>query len=149
MVQKPDGSSPHQALRRDPTRSQDLQDWIEENRTLHHRLKRPYEQTHTTRMVPKRADEIVDGGSLYWVIRGQLACRQRLLASVPLPIRTESAAATSFSSLSSTQSSRARSGRSRAGATWQRRMRRGISVREAGRSGRCRKRFDASWRNSG
>jgi hypothetical protein len=62
---------------------QDLQDWIEENRTLHHRLKRPYEQTHTTRMVPKRAGEIIDGGSLYWVIRGQVACRQRLLAIRP------------------------------------------------------------------
>jgi hypothetical protein len=62
---------------------QDLQDWIEENRALHRRLKRPYEQTHTTRMVPKRANEIVDGGSLYWVVRGQLACRQRLLAIRP------------------------------------------------------------------
>lgn len=62
---------------------QDLQDWIEENRALHRRLKRSYEQTHTTRMVPKRADEIVLGGSLYWVIRGQVACRQKLLEIRP------------------------------------------------------------------
>jgi hypothetical protein len=61
----------------------DLEDWIEENRTLHRRLKRPYEQTHTTRMVPKRMAEIVEGGSLYWVIKGQVACRQRLLAIQP------------------------------------------------------------------
>jgi hypothetical protein len=62
---------------------QDLEEWIEENQALHRRLKRSYEQTHTTRMVPKRAIEIVDGGSLYWVIRGQVACRQRLLEIRP------------------------------------------------------------------
>jgi len=31
-----------------------------------------------TRFRPKRADELVDGGSLYWVIRGQVMCRQKL-----------------------------------------------------------------------
>lgn len=29
-----------------------------------------------TRMTPKRAAEIEDGGSLYWVIKGVAACRQ-------------------------------------------------------------------------
>jgi hypothetical protein len=62
---------------------QDLEEWIEENRILNRRLRRVYEQTHTTRMVPKRAGEIVDGGSLFWVIRGQIACRQRLLEIRP------------------------------------------------------------------
>ena len=32
----------------------DLEEWIEENRAHHRRLGRAYEQTHTTRMVPKR-----------------------------------------------------------------------------------------------
>jgi hypothetical protein len=38
---------------------------------------------HTTRMVPKRVDEIVDGGSLYWVIKGQVQCRQKIVAIEP------------------------------------------------------------------
>ena len=41
------------------------------------------EAIHTTRMVPKRVDEILDGGSLYWVVRGQIAARQRLVAIRP------------------------------------------------------------------
>lgn len=32
-----------------------------------------------TRMTPKRAAEIEDGGSLYWVIKGTVACRQPIL----------------------------------------------------------------------
>lgn len=61
----------------------DLEGWIEENRAHHRRLGRPYEQTHTTRMVPKRMEELVGGGSLFWVIKGQIACRQTLLAVRP------------------------------------------------------------------
>lgn len=34
---------------------------------------------HTTRMVPKRQAEILDGGSLYWVIRGVVQVRQRIV----------------------------------------------------------------------
>ena len=41
------------------------------------------EQVHTTRMVPKRSDEILGGGSLYWVIRGQVAARQVVRAVRP------------------------------------------------------------------
>ena len=34
---------------------------------------------HVTRMWPKRADEILDGGSIYWVFKGLVLCRQRIL----------------------------------------------------------------------
>jgi hypothetical protein len=33
---------------------------------------------HVTRMWPKRADEILDGGSLFWVIKGLVLVRQRI-----------------------------------------------------------------------
>ncbi len=34
---------------------------------------------HITRMWPKRADEILNGGSIYWVIKGEVLCRQRII----------------------------------------------------------------------
>lgn len=37
------------------------------------------ELMHVTRMSPKRKDEVLDGGSLYWVIKGQIAVRQKLI----------------------------------------------------------------------
>ena len=37
----------------------------------------------TTRMAPKRVDEVVDGGSLYWVIKGTVTARQRILGLEP------------------------------------------------------------------
>lgn len=61
----------------------DLEGWIEENRLLHKRLGRDYRQVHTTRQYPKRAGDIVGGGSLYWVIKGRIAARQRVLAIEP------------------------------------------------------------------
>ena len=34
---------------------------------------------HVTRMWPKRADEVLAGGSLYWVFKGLVLCRQRIV----------------------------------------------------------------------
>jgi hypothetical protein len=34
---------------------------------------------HVTRMWPKRGDDLLAGGSLYWVFRGRVLARQRIL----------------------------------------------------------------------
>ena len=34
---------------------------------------------HVTRMWPKRAAEILNGGSIYWVIKGVIQCRQTVM----------------------------------------------------------------------
>ena len=60
---------------------QDLEDWIKE-KSRRTRGKKT-EHIHTTRMVPKRADENAGAGSLFWVIRGQVMCRQRVIAVRP------------------------------------------------------------------
>jgi hypothetical protein len=57
----------------------DLEDWIRQKLKEKRRRGQKAEHIHTTRMVPKRAAELKNGGSLYWVIRGQIACRERIL----------------------------------------------------------------------
>lgn len=54
---------------------QDLVDWQESRRgAWPDGLPR-----HITRMFPKRAQELLNGGSLYWVFRGVILARQRVL----------------------------------------------------------------------
>jgi hypothetical protein len=48
----------------------DLKSWLRNAREGRDTLE------HTTRMFPKRRDEILPGGSLYWVIKGMILCRQ-------------------------------------------------------------------------
>lgn len=58
---------------------EDLQSWIDERGARMRAAGQPVEHFHTTRMVPKRVDELIDGGSLYWVIKGGVQCRQKLI----------------------------------------------------------------------
>jgi len=42
------------------------------------------ELIHITRQMPKRAEDVLDGGSIYWVIKGWIVARQRLVELRPM-----------------------------------------------------------------
>ena len=57
----------------------DLRDWVAERCLVAVAAGLEPHSSHVTRMVPKRMEELLDGGSLYWIIKGQLSARQKLL----------------------------------------------------------------------
>lgn len=58
----------------------DLREWVAERAMLAIAAGMEPHTVHVTRMFPKRRVEIVDGGgSLYWVIKGQVKARQPIL----------------------------------------------------------------------
>ena len=58
---------------------EDLQTHVALRLEMQRRAGQSPEQTHVTRVMPKRAAEMLNGGSLYWVIKGQVQVRQPLL----------------------------------------------------------------------
>ena len=65
-----------------PASIEELEARIAANRAEALRLGHDPAPTHTTRMIPKRAREIAGKGSIYWVIKGTLLCRQSVRAIV-------------------------------------------------------------------
>ena len=58
---------------------QDLKDWQVDRLRQLKRKREPVELYHRTLQTPKRRDQVLDGGSLYWVIKGFVLVRQRIL----------------------------------------------------------------------
>ena len=61
----------------------ELKSWVAQRILTAKQKGLPRHHIHITRMTPKRSDEIVAGGSLYWVIRGEIAAREKIIAIEP------------------------------------------------------------------
>jgi hypothetical protein len=62
----------------------DLARWQNARLKEKKKKRQPLLLQHVTRMTPKRADELLDGGSIYWVIKGHIVARQKLVDLKPI-----------------------------------------------------------------
>lgn len=61
----------------------ELKGWVAERMQTAKKKGLPLHHIHVTRMVPKRDAEILAGGSLYWVIKGEIAAREKIIGIEP------------------------------------------------------------------
>jgi hypothetical protein len=61
----------------------ELRSWVAERIRSAKKKGLPLHHIHITRMTPKRVDELLAGGSLYWVIRGEIAAREKIVSIEP------------------------------------------------------------------
>ena len=61
----------------------ELRGWVAERMATAKKKGLPQRHIHITRMTPKRDEELLAGGSLYWVIKGEIAAREKLIAIEP------------------------------------------------------------------
>jgi len=67
-----------------PEKLADLEAWQKQRLQQKKRAGEVPELMHITRHMPKRAAEVLDGGSIYWVIKGWIVARQRLIELRPI-----------------------------------------------------------------
>jgi len=56
-----------------------LQSWIEQRSVSNKKQGMGAVHDHVTRMFPRRTQELLNGGSIYWVIKGFVLARQKIL----------------------------------------------------------------------
>jgi hypothetical protein len=61
----------------------ELKGWVAERMRTAKKKGLPQRHIHITRMTPKRGEELLAGGSLYWVIRGEISAREKIIAIEP------------------------------------------------------------------
>jgi hypothetical protein len=61
----------------------ELTGWVAERMQAAKKKGLPPHHVHITRMTPKRVEDVLVGGSLYWVIRGEIAAREKIIAIEP------------------------------------------------------------------
>lgn len=62
---------------------EELADWQQARLAEQRKAREPQRLWHTTFQTPKRDAELLDGGSIYWVIKGSVQVRQGLVGFEP------------------------------------------------------------------